>query len=54
MEAADGFLKPSGLRRFIAGGTPESDELVPQNKIYGFDNRTGIGVDPSRNTAAEV
>ena len=53
VEAADGFLKPSGLRRFLEGGTPESDELVPHNKIYGFDNRTGIGVDPSRNTAAE-
>ena len=52
-EAADGFLKPSGLRRFLAGGTPELDELVPPNKIYGFDNRTGIGVDPSCNTAAE-
>ena len=53
VEATDGFLKPSGLRCFLAGGTPELDELVPPNKIYGFDNRTGIGVDPSRNTVAE-
>ena len=53
VEAADGFLKPSGLRRFLEGDTPESDELVPHNRIYDFDDRTGIHVDSSRNTAAE-
>lgn len=53
VEAPNGFLKPSGLRCFLDGSTPDPAELVPPNKIYGFDNRTGIGVDPSRNTAAE-
>ena len=53
VEAADGFLKPSGLRCFLDGGTPGPDALVLPDKVYGFDNRTGIGVDPSRNTAAE-
>ena len=53
VDVADGFLKPSGLRRFLEGDAPEADELVLPNKVYGFDDRTGIGVDPSRNTAAE-
>lgn len=52
-EAADGFLKPSGLRCFLAGETPESDELVPHGALYARDDRTGIGVDSSRNTAKE-
>jgi CRISPR-associated protein Cmr3 len=52
-EAADGFLKLSGLRCFLEGETPEADELVPHSALYARDNRTGIGVDPSRNTAAE-
>ena len=56
VEAADGFLKPAGLRRFLEGGkdgVPEPDELVTWNKVYDFDNRTGIGVNPDRNTAEE-
>ena len=52
-EAADGFLKPSGLRCFLEGETPEADELVPHSALYARDNRTGIGVDPSRNTTRE-
>ena len=52
-EAADDFLKLSALHRFLNGGTPKPDELVPTNDLYDFDDRTGIGIDPSRNTAAE-
>ncbi len=52
-EAADGFLKLSGLRRFLEGGVPKSGELVPKSALYDFDDRTGIGVDPKRNTAAK-
>ena len=53
VEAADGFLKLSGVSRFLEGGVPEPDELVPASTLYGFDDRTGIGVDPMSNAAAE-
>ena len=52
-EAADGFLRLSGLRCFLNGGTPEPSELVPTNDLYDFDDRTGIGVDEKSNTAQE-
>ena len=53
VEAADGFLELSGLRRFLEGGVPGPSELVSPEAIYGFEDRTGIGVDPKSNTAAE-
>ena len=53
VEAADGFLKPSGWRCFLEGGTPEPCDLVPTSDLYDFDDRTGIGVNPNSNTAAE-
>ncbi len=53
VEAADGFLKPSGLRCFLNGDVPDPDALVPQKEVYEFDDRTGIGIDPKSNAAAE-
>lgn len=53
VEAAPDLLKPSGLRRFLAGDIPEPCELVQAKDVYGFEDRTGIGVDPEKNTAAE-
>ncbi len=55
VEAADGFLKLSGLGRFLEGGLPEPGDLIrePEKEVYEFDNRTGISVDPQRNAAQE-
>ena len=53
VEAVSDFLKPSGLRRFLEGSTPQADDLVPTSCLYDFEDRTGIGVDAKRNTAAE-
>ena len=53
VEAISDFLKPSGLRRFLNGHTPQADDLVPTSCLYDFEDRTGIGVDARRNTAAE-
>lgn len=53
VEAVEGFLTPSGLRSFLEGGTPQADDLVPISCLYAFEDRTGIGVDAKRNTAAE-
>ena len=53
VEAVDGFLRPGGLLRFLEGGTPGPCDLVPRSDVYGFEGRTGIGVDPNSNSAAE-
>ncbi len=53
VEAVDGLLKISGLHRFLEGDSPEPGDLVPISRLYDFEDRTGIGVDPKRNTAAE-
>ena len=53
VEAAPDFLKPSGLHCFLEGCVPEPCDLVPKKDVYEFEDRTGIGVDPKKNTAAE-
>lgn len=53
VKAVDGFLRLSGLRRFLEGGLPKPDDLVPPDDIYAFEDRTGIGVDEKSNTAKE-
>lgn len=52
VEAAPDLLKLSGLRRFLAGDLPEPCELVQAKDVYGFEDRTGIGVDAEKNAAA--
>ncbi len=53
VEAADNFLKPSGLRCFLEGNIPEPEDFVPTSALYEFDDRTGIDVDSAKNTAQE-
>ena len=53
VDAVTGFLTPHGVRRFLEGGVPEPDHLVPPEALYAFEDRTGIGIDAARNTAAE-
>ena len=52
-EAVEGFLKPCGLRHFLEGGLPDPQDLVPTSALYELDSRTGIGIDPQSNSAAE-
>lgn len=52
-ETVDGFLTYDGLRRFLEGGAPEPCDVVPTAKVYAFEDRTGIGVDSSKNAAGE-
>lgn len=53
VEVAVGFVKLPGLRGFLEGGLPEPSDLVREKDVYGFDDRTGIGVDAQRNTVQE-
>ena len=52
-DAVEGFLKPNGLRCFLEGGLPDPQDLVPTSALYELDSRTGIGIDPQSNSAAE-
>lgn len=48
-----GYLRASGLQRFLAGDTPQPDEIVDQDSIFGPEDRVGIEVDPRTQTVGE-
>lgn len=47
------YLILSGLERFLKGGVPEADEIVPEGDLFEHDWRTGIGLEHERRTAEE-
>ena len=53
VQAVGGYLTVEGLRRFLEGGVPENSDIVPSSCVYGFENRTGIGIDNVRGAAEE-
>ena len=48
-----GYLRPSGLVRFLEGGIPLPDEVVDADVLFGYEHRTGIGIDTARGTAGD-
>jgi CRISPR-associated protein Cmr3 len=52
-ERAEGFLNLGGLKTFLAGETPRPKDVKKPDDLYGFDRRTGIGVDPESLSAKE-
>jgi CRISPR-associated protein Cmr3 len=55
-ERAAGFLSLSGLRDYLAGKTIAPRDVVAggsENPLYGFSERTGIGIDPDSFSAQE-
>jgi CRISPR-associated protein Cmr3 len=50
-EPATGFVDSKGLESFLNGGVPGADNIHSADRFYGFDNRTGIGIDAARATA---
>lgn len=48
-----GYLRPSGLVRFLEGGVPLPDEVVDADVLFGYEHRTGIGIDTARGTAGD-
>jgi CRISPR-associated protein Cmr3 len=48
-----GFLTPAGVEKFLAGGVPADADWLRSEELFGFDNRTGIEIDPATLTAAE-
>ena len=51
LEAVSGYIGSDDMQKFLDGGVP--DRVVPPEDLFGFDDRTGIGVDPDRGVAAD-
>lgn len=51
LETVSGYIGSDGMRKFLDGNVPDS--VVPSEELFGFDDRTGIGVDPERGIAAD-
>ena len=48
---APGYLRANDMLRFLDGGLPE--KVVPEADLFGFHDRTGIGLDAERAVAAD-
>lgn len=48
-----GYLTAGGLQRFLAGNTPQPDEIVDQDSVFGSEDRVGIEVDSRTRTVGE-
>ena len=50
-----GYLRPSGLVRFLEGGVPRPDDdvVVDADELFGYENRTGIGIDAATGTTGD-
>lgn len=44
------FLTAAGLKRYLEGGIPEEEELLPRDDLYFSDRRTGIAIQPDQQT----
>lgn len=48
-----GYLRPSGLVRFLEGGVPRPEDVVDADGLFGYEDRTGIGVDAATGTTGD-
>lgn len=51
VEVVNGWLTLQALALFLQGGVPHA--TVPDNELFGYESRTGIGVDPDKQSAGE-
>ncbi|MGF1580756.1 MAG: type III-B CRISPR module-associated protein Cmr3 [Gemmataceae bacterium] len=52
-EPSEGFIGKDGLTEYLSGKKVSREHLVSRDELYGFDNRTGIGINPDRLTSEE-
>lgn len=48
-----GYLRPSDLARFLEGDVPRPDDVVDADELFGYENRTGIGIDATTGTTGD-
>lgn len=49
LEPVSGYIGSDAMQKFLGGGVPDS--ILAPEELFGFDDRTGIGVDPDRGVA---
>lgn len=47
------WLSESGWRKYLAGETPQSDDLVPSSQLWSLDHRVGVGLEAETRSAAD-
>lgn len=47
------WLSESGWRKYLAGETPQSDDLVPSSQLWSLDHRVGVGLEAETRRAAD-
>lgn len=52
-KSAKGYLTPAGLQRFLEGNVPKLDEIIPNEEIFVYEKRTGIGLNSKKGTAED-
>jgi len=52
-QPATGYLTPAGLQAFLTARPVPAEQLVLPERLFDFDRRTGIGIDPDRLAAEE-
>jgi len=45
-----GFLRPTGLARYLSGDKPEPDQVLDEAAVFCAEGRVGIGLDSERRT----
>jgi len=53
MELVRGYLTLEGLWRILQGQVPTKEQLVPEEKLFDYDHRTGIQIEMDRLTSEE-
>ena len=47
------WLTESGWKKYLAGGVPETSDLVTSSALWAIDHRVGVGLDSSTRRAAD-
>ena len=53
LKPVTGFLGQAGLEKLLRGDEPTKQDIVKQSDLFGYEDRTGIGLDPARQTVKE-
>lgn len=53
METLSGFISLQGMAQFIAGEIPHADQFCAAEKLYQFEERTGIGIQAQAQSAED-
>ena len=53
LTSASGYVTAAGMSRYLRGAVPHNGEILPNEELFGFDERTGIGLNVVRRVVEE-